>query len=74
MDHEPVRAITVREAAGLLSISERSVWELIRRGELGSVLLLRGARRIPLAEIDRVVRIAQKRPPTGPRRSSESAS
>ena len=40
-------AVSMREAAGMLSISERSVWTLVNRGELRSFRVGRSVR-IPI--------------------------
>lgn len=49
-----VRAVSVKAAAALLSLSEDELWEMLRAGEL---LVLRRGRRVlvPVAEIDAYV-------------------
>lgn len=43
-------AVSMREAAGYLSVSERTIWAMCNRGELLSVTIGR-CRRIPMAAL-----------------------
>ena len=45
--HDTRLAVSMREAAGYLSVSERTIWAMCNRGELRSVTIGR-CRRIPM--------------------------
>ena len=48
------RFATVRDTAGLLGVSPRTVWVMLENGELRSVKL-RGRRLIPVAAIEELI-------------------
>ena len=47
-------AVTMREAADLLAVSERTIWTMCNSGELPSVLIVR-CRRIPMDALRRLI-------------------
>ena len=47
-------AVTMREAADLLAVSERTIWTMCNSGELPSVLIGR-CRRIPMDALRRLI-------------------
>ena len=55
----PVRAAySYRETGLLLDVSERTVWELVRRGPLRAITVGARSRRVPKSEIERYVAAA----------------
>ena len=61
MQHKPLRpmAVDVKTAASLLSISERTVWKLVERGELS---VRKAGRRVlfPVASIDAFLKLPKE--------------
>jgi len=53
-DRSQRRALTYRETAESLGICERTVWGLVRNGELRAIRFGRSVR-IPIAELERFV-------------------
>lgn len=49
------RLLTVREAARLLSINEKSVWRMAREGRLHVVPIASKARRVRMSEIQGII-------------------
>lgn len=63
-------AYSVQDAAIFLSVSERTVWEMISRGEIDSLTI--GKRRlIPRDELERI--IAERRSRKAPNGDTEAA-
>jgi excisionase family DNA binding protein len=61
-------AVKLRQAAKLLNISERTLWDLVQRGEVPVRVIRHGARRTYLFSVSELERWARGDQPANPQR------